>query len=179
METVMNMNDLRIQTACFTGHRDIDPARLPAIVSRIAELLKSLLARGVTDFAVGGAVGFDMIAAEYLIRLREEAPGTPIRILSILPWPGWMENWTEEEIAREKRILENSDQVLFVAQAYSDEVYLVRDRALVDRSSFCISCCDRPCSGTAYTVQYALSRGIPVANTSPWDISRLAGSDMN
>ena len=48
-----------------------------------------------------------------------------------------------------------------------------RDRKLVDGSGYCVSYCNRPNTGTAYTVKYAMKRGVKVLNASSFDLRNL------
>lgn len=166
------MADFKSRTCCFTGHRDIIPGDYQKILTRVGYILSPLIQNGVSFFGVGGAVGFDMIAAEYLIDLRDRQ-GKKIKIISVLPYPDWRKQWSEEQIARQDIIMKKSDKVVFVRQEYSRDVFLVRDRRLVDESSYCISYCNRRTGGTAYTVRYALKNGLQVFNASSWDLKQL------
>ena len=167
------MADFKSQTCCFTGHRDIDPLNERKIQARVQHILWRLLAKDVKYFGVGGAIGFDMLMAEYLIDLRDKDV-EKIKIISVLPFPGWMERWTDEQKKRQELILKKSDKVVYAQQEYTRDVYLVRDRKLVDGSGYCISYCNRRTGGTAYTVRYALEQGLEVHNASSWDIRQLA-----
>ena len=156
---------MKTGTCCFTGHRNIRKEDAETLRGKIRDQVLQLLEQGVTEFLVGGAVGFDMLAAETLIELREK-DGKELRLVSVLPYPQWREKWTEKEKEREDRILEKSDEILFSADAYKREAYLHRDRRMVDGSEVCIACCSRKTGGTAYTVRYALRQGVRVINTA-------------
>lgn len=159
-------------TCCFTGHRNIPKCDEQNILTRVHYLLQPLLQNGVKYFGVGGAVGFDMIVAEYLLDLRDRQ-GKKIKIISVLPFPDWREKWNKDEIWRQDQIMRRSDKVTFVRDAYCKDVYLIRDRKLVDESGYCISYCNRRTGGTAYTVRYAMKQGLQVFNASSWDLNQL------
>lgn len=160
------------QTCCFTGHRNIPKCDEQKILTRVHYHLQPLMANRVKYFGVGGAVGFDMIVAEYLLDLRDRQ-GKKIKIISVLPFPEWREKWNEDEIRRQDEIMRRSDKVTFVRDAYCKDVYLIRDRKLVDESGYCISYCNRRTGGTAYTVRYAMKKGLQVFNASSWDLGQL------
>lgn len=160
------------KTCCFTGHRDLPKWDEQKVIARVRHLLRPLLMDGVMYFGVGGAQGFDMLVAEYLLDLRERQK-KQIKIISVLPYPGWREGWTEEEIHRQDRIMQGSDKVTFVSEKNCNGVYLLRDRILVDGSGHCISYCHRMTGGTAYTVRYAMKQGLRVFNASSWDLRQL------
>ena len=165
-------NDLVSRTCCFTGHQDIPKCDEQKVITRVRYLLQPLMDQGVAYFGVGGAVGFDMLVAEHLLHLRDDL-GKKIYIISVLPFPDWRNQWTEAQKQRQDEIMRRSDKVTFVSQSYSKGVYLLRDRKLVDGSAYCISYCRRTTGGTAYTVRYALKKGLIVRNAGSWDLRQL------
>ena len=158
---------------CFTGHRNIRKEDEDLIRRKIREQVLLLLDQGISTFMVGGAVGFDMLAAEVLLDLREQE-GRTLRLVSVLPFLEWRAGWRSEEMDREDRILERSDEISFMDGKIIRRTYLDRDRKMVDHSSVCIAYCTRRNGGTAYTVRYALKKGISVINLAEWDIRQLA-----
>ena len=93
----------------------------------------------------------------------------------MLPYPGWREGeeWDDQLRLREDWILRQCDKVVYVRQEYEKGVFLLRDRKLVDGSGYCVSYCNRPNTGTAYTVKYAMKRGVKVLNASSFDLRNL------
>ncbi len=163
------------QTCCLTGHRVIPPGEEKKIMVRTRYILLRLIReKNVRFFGVGGAVGFDMLAAEYLLDLKARREHQ-LRIISVLPYPAWREteDWTDELRLRQDRILRASDKVVYIREEYAKNVFLLRDRKLVDGSAYCVSYCNRPRTGTAYTVKYAMSRGVKVYNASSFNLRDL------
>ena len=163
------------QTCCLTGHRIIPPGEEKMIMVRAQNIiLKLIREKNVRFFGVGGAVGFDMLAAEYLLHLKAHRE-QQLRIISVLPYPAWREtdDWTDELRLREERILRGCDKIVYVRQEYEKSVFLLRDRKLVDGSAYCVSYCNRPRTGTAYTVKYALDHGVKVYNASSFNLKDL------
>ena len=163
------------QTCCLTGHRIIPPGEEKKIMVRAQNIILRLIReKNVRFFGVGGAVGFDMMAAEYLLRLKAHKE-QQLRIISVLPYPAWREteDWTDELRLREDRILRACDKVVYVRPEYEKNVFLLRDRKLVDGSAYCVSYCNRPRTGTAYTVKYALDHGVKVYNASSFNLKDL------
>ena len=158
---------------CFTGHRNIRKEDEDLIRRKIREQVLLLLDQGISTFMVGGAVGFDMLAAEVLLDLREQE-GKTLRLVSVLPFLEWRAGWRPEEMDREDRILQKSDEIILSEEQDTRRSYLDRDRKMVDHSSVCIAYCTRRNGGTAYTVRYALKKGITVINLADWDIGQLA-----
>ena len=167
---------MKSNTCCFTGHRNIRKADEESIKGKILEQVLIQLQQGISTFMVGGAVGFDMMAGEVLLDLREKE-GKELRLVSVLPYLAWREKWMEEDKDREDRILEKSDEILFSMSEYQREAYLHRDRRMVDASAVCIACCSRKTGGTAYTVRYALKNGLQVINLADWNIAQLIDTE--
>ena len=164
------------QTCCLTGHRVIPPGEEKKIMVRAQNIILRLIReKNVRFFGVGGAVGFDMMAAEYLLHLKAHKE-QQLRIISVLPYPAWREteDWTDERRLREDRILRACDKVVYVRPEYEKNVFLLRDRKLVDGSAYCVSYCNRPRTGTAYTVKYALDHGVRVYNASSFSLKDLS-----
>lgn len=165
----------REMTCCLTGHRIIPPGEEQKIMVRARNIIMRLIReKNVRYFGVGGAVGFDMLAAEYLLHVKAHK-AQQIKIISVLPYPEWREteDWDDDLRWREERILTRSDKVVYVSDHYEEGVFLARNRKLVDDSGYCVSYCNRPRSGTAYTVRYALSHGVKVMNASSFDVRAL------
>lgn len=163
---------MRDHTCCFTGHRDIPAGEEAAVRAKVREQALFLLAEGYNTFLVGGAVGFDMLAAEVLLDLREKE-GKKLSLVSVLPFWRWRDKWPEWAKEREDEILEKCDEISFSRLKNSRQCYLDRDRKMVDRSSMCIAYCKKYGGGTAYTVRYAFKQGIRVVNIADWDPEQL------
>ena len=77
------MIDMESRTACFTGHRELPTDDLPEISKRLEDTLLTLIEQGYCYFGAGGALGFDTLAAQAVLRLRERYP--QIRLILVLP----------------------------------------------------------------------------------------------
>lgn len=164
----------RNQTCCFTGHQEIPPGEEQKILTRVRYLVMPLIFNDVLYFGVGGARGFDMLAAEYLLKVRDRDK-SKVRVISVLPFPGYMDSWEEKDKLRQEEILRRSDKVVYAARESHPGVYYERDRHLVDSSGFCVCYCRRVTGGTAYTVRYAKAQGLKVMNACSWDLRQLGG----
>ena len=155
---------MKEQTCCFTGHRNVPvDKQKEIIVARTEAKVRELIRGGYRCFITGGAVGYDTLAAELLVHLRDvEHMG--IRVILAYPFDGYMDRWSEEQKATYERLLPLYDERICVAAAASRGAYLQRDRYMVDASSMCIAYCTRQTGGTAYTIRYAAKTGVPVCN---------------
>ena len=153
---------------CFTGHRPagLPDARSSGLVLLRKHLMETICAAadyGVTEFLAGGARGFDTIAADAVLYLRD-VMGYPIALKLLLPSPRQTERWPAEDRDRYETILDLADDKAFLSDTNDAAAMHKRDRALVDNADCCICYLKKMKGGTLYTVNYAIDRGIPVYN---------------
>ena len=155
-----------MKTVAFTGHR---PEKLPwgydegsseALLYkfRLREALEYLIGKGYVNFLSGGARGFDAIAAEVVISLREIYPW--IKLVMVLPCANQAERWSSKDRQRWERLCLQSDHVETLAQMFDKGCMFRRNRYLVDHSDLVLAAYDG-CSGggTAMTLDYAHKTG--------------------
>ena len=119
--------------------------------------------KGICFFGVGGAIGYDTLAADILFQLREtEFPN--IKIILVYPFEGFYSKWSNKQRAEYERLLPRYDKRVCLSQYAKKGAYLARNRHLVDHSSYCIAYCTRTKGGTAYTLDDAGRQGLTVCN---------------
>ena len=155
---------MREQTCCFTGHRHILEADREKIKHRLETVITSLYQRGVCYYGAGGALGFDTLAAQAVLRLRERYPA--LKLILVLPCLDQTKGWRPEDISAYDQIKAGADKVVYTSQTYTPGCMHKRNRYLVDNSGTCICCLNKQTGGTAYTVQYAKSRGLDIIDLS-------------
>ena len=158
--------EMRKKTACFTGHRQMDEP-IAVIERRLTETVESLIQKGYLYFGAGGARGFDALASEVVLKLKEAYP--QIHLILVLPFDeqySHEKSWTRAEIEQYHRLKKRASKVVVLASEYSSGVYYRRNRHLVDNSSVCVAYMNRANSGTSYTVNYARAKGLEVVNTA-------------
>ncbi len=151
----------REHTVCFTGHRMMDKADR-ASGCRLSELLEALYQRGYTDFLCGGALGFDQLAAEHVVHLRNRHPD--VRLIFCLPCADQSARWSRVDCRRYEQLLYLSDETRVLSPRYYDGCMQTRNNYMVDRSSICVTYMKRLGGGTLSTVKYALAEDLPVIN---------------
>lgn len=154
------------RTLCFTGHR---PEALPergnekkpgmrALLGALDAAVLRALDEGFTLFLAGGAQGFDMLAAEAVLRHGAD-------IFLALPGRDQSKDWCEADAARYSAILAAAGgNVWYAAETCSNDSMRRRNRFLVDHAGRCVAYLSRMRGGTLYTVRYALENGVPVEN---------------
>jgi len=151
------------KTCCFTGHRP------DGIIERPEDLeyefdtaLRQACLDGYTTFLTGMAKGFDIIAAEYVLLLRQS--GSPVRLVCAMPYPAFGARGKDEWSERSRRILGQADDIVYVCDHYHRGVFQQRNRWMVDRSSRVIAYYKGTDGGTKNTVEYAAKRNRTVIN---------------
>lgn len=144
------------KTCCFTGHRTIPQKEWTAIENKTEEICLELIQRGIKYFMTGGALGFDTMAAQCILRLRTEYD---IKLIIAVPCRTQSKNWSEADREIYRRILELADCVTVLSEEYTKECMLRRNRYMVQHSSVCVAYLKRMSGGTAYTVRYAADEG--------------------
>lgn len=153
---------MRETTCCFTGHRKIPVDELEGLAERLEKTLRALIAEGVSRFAAGGAVGFDTLAAQTVLRLRAEY--SHIRLVLILPCPNQTRSWSARDTEEYERIRRLADETVYVSPDYGRGCMQRRNRRLVEEACVCVYYLTRTTGGTAYTVALAEKAGLRAIN---------------
>ena len=136
-------------------------------------MLRLCREEGITVFLSGGALGFDTLAAETVLDVAREVPG--VSLVVVRPCADQTRGWSSRDTARYDSILARASEVVTLAPAYRPGCMQARNRYLVDHSSIVLCYLTESTGGTAYTVKYAVSRGLPVVNTAPAKPDLLSG----
>ena len=154
---------MRKQACCFTGHRVIPAEELETLTQKTEDIVRRLAKEGFVFFIAGGALGFDTLAAETVLRLREtEFPD--IYLLLAIPCENQAAAWPPTERARYERIRSEADKTRVLAEHYYNGCMQVRNRYMVDHASLCVCYMAKPTGGTASTVRYAKKEKLTVIN---------------
>ena len=120
--------------------------------------------QGYRYFGCGGALGFDTLAAQTVLRLQKIYP--EIRLILVLPCRDQTRGWKQADVAEYDRIMKVADKVTYTSEQYYSGCMHKRNRHLVDNSSLCICYLTEQSGGTAYTVNYARSQGLKIINVA-------------
>ena len=153
---------LKGQTCCFTGHRII-PSGMEQKLFRVTEkVVENAIKSGYRYFGVGGALGFDTIAALVVLKLRESYPS--IKLILVLPCLNQTRGWSTEDIEIYENIKKQADKIVYTSKEYTRGCMHKRNRHLVNNSSLCICYLTEEKGGTYYTVKYAQENQLAVVN---------------
>ena len=152
------------QTGCFTGHRHIPDKQIEIVKASLEKTIIALYKRGVIYYGAGGALGFDTLAAEAVLCLREHYP--KLRLILVLPCRNQTRGWKEPDVSRYEDIRRKADKVVYTSEEYTRGCMHKRNRHLVDYSSVCVCYKTQDSGGTAYTVSYAHGKGLEIINVA-------------
>lgn len=153
-----------MESCCFTGHRRLPTGDAGLCLIRLTEkAVHDAYDAGCRRFYAGGALGFDMLAAAVVCRLRDTEL-SDISLHLILPCRDQDSRWSPHDRERYRKMIELADSYVYLYKDYADGVMAARNRALVDAADLCIAYMSSSKSGTGLTVSMAKRRGIPVRN---------------
>ena len=151
---------MKEDACCFTGHRDIPPEILPALAAKLEAAILELIADGIRYFYAGGALGFDTLAPENVLRLPDHFP--QLQLILALPCREQTRGWFAASVKRYESILRRANEVVYTSEHYTRGCMQRRNRFMVDHSAVCVAYCTRATGGSAYTLQYARKAGLRI-----------------
>ena len=150
----MTEAEKRLHRCCFTGHR---PEKLHqserVIIKQLQSEIKEAVGKGHTTFITGMAKGVDIWAAEIVINLSRKDPR--IKLICALPYPDFGQHWRDGWSERFNEIMSQADFVKVVCKEFSYSSYQLRNKWLVDHSSYLIAVFNGESGGTKNTLDYA------------------------
>jgi len=154
---------MREKTCCFTGHREL-PTGLGRwkLSKRLEKAVVEQIEKGVRFFGAGGALGFDTLAAQTVLKLKKKY--LDIKLILVLPCLTQTRGWPVEDVEEYERIKAKADKVVYISQEHTKDCMFKRNRHLVDNSGVCICYKVKDSGGTAYTVDYAKAQGLEIIN---------------
>ena len=158
----MKKSEMRLYTCCFTGHRVLPEKDYTILKNRLRERAEAAIRSGYRYFGCGGALGFDTLAAQTVLELREEYKH--IRLILVLPCKTQTKYWQKADITEYEWIKTAADKVVYISEEYTEDCMLRRNRHLAENSSLCICCLTKQTGGTAYTVRLARKNGLKIWN---------------
>lgn len=160
-------------SVCFSGPR---PTKLPdggnaldptmrKITQALSQQIQMEAQQGMIWFITGIMAGFDVIAGEAVLRVRNSFP--QIRLALIAPFrKGYFatEYWTPDWRERALELCRCRDYGLCLHDTYTKGVYYERDRFMVEHACKLICYYNGQGGGTKYTVEQAQKAGLEIHN---------------
>ena len=152
---------------CFTGHRSIKEP-LSNLYRRLDRAIeKAISENNASDFYAGGAVGFDMIAAMRVLRLKKKYRSVRLHLVLPCPIPEMVTKWSDRDKITFDDILNRADSITVISDRYYDGCMRERNQRLVDLAD-CLCICywnkNDNRSGTGQTVRMAEKKGLNINN---------------
>ena len=156
------MDDFK--SCCFSGHRYISAEHFMKLPELLDQTLERLVNDGFRHFKTGGAIGFDTLCALKCLDLKKRHPSLSITLELCLPCRDQTLGWTDHDKAAYNFVLSRADKVFFEYEKYTSGCMYKRNRRLVDGSDVCVTYLASSSGGTAYTCNYARSKGVRIIN---------------
>lgn len=140
--------------------------KLSDITVSLEKIIIKYINEGYRYFGAGGALGFDTLAAETVLRLKNKYPY--IKLILVLPCLSQTKGWNKTDIEKYNFIKAQADKVVYTSQEYTSDCMFKRNRHLVNQSSLCICYLSKNSGGTAYTVAYAKKNKLKIENIAEY-----------
>lgn len=146
--------NINIENVCaFTGHRNLEDN---FDGTRLEEVITAFIEEGYTTFLSGMAVGFDLLAAEIVLKLKKIFPD--VKLIACVPCEGQSRYFAADKKEKYEKILQGCDEVKVLSDHYYNGCMQARDRYMVDNSSLLIAYKRVNEGGAYYTLKYALEQ---------------------
>lgn len=154
--------DIGFKSCCFTGHRFLPPEKVDDIRLALEDIVSELCKRGCSRFISGGAIGFDMMSAEIVLKLKKTFP--EIMLVMALPCRDQHIKWGKADRLRYESLISRADRVIYLCESYVTGCMHLRNKYMVDNAELCVAYLENRKGGTEYTVKYANECGRSVVN---------------
>ena len=154
----------KYRSCFFSGHRILEKKEAQLMKSLLREEILNKINDGVTRFIAGGAIGFDTLAAEQVIDIKQDYP--QVQLVLYLPCKNHFARWGQKDVERFDEITKHADEIKYVYQGkYIPGCMQMRNNAMVkDSDCGIVYLANRMGSGSAQTASHAKEKGIPFVN---------------
>ena len=153
----------KVKSVAFTGHRSVPYAQRGIVRLRLQNAVKRFYNNGYRIFYCGMAVGFDLLAAEVVLSLKEEL--TDIKLVAAIPFKHQYFKFAREDRRRYFDVLQKADEAITLSEEYYKGCLLRRNDFMLENSSSLIAFYNgEQKGGTFYTCKRAEERRMPVLN---------------
>ncbi len=136
------------QACAFTGHRDLSSDFKP---QKLRKVIRRLVNDGVATFYCGMAIGFDLLAAEILLKIKKKHP--EVKLVACLPCQNQDKYFSETDKLRYAACLAAADEIVCLSDHYYNGCMQVRDKYMAERADILVAYCRKTTGGTAYTIR--------------------------
>ena len=149
IETINSRENAPVYKTCaFTGHRHLEEDFSP---SALKKAIKTAISDGIAVFYCGMAMGFDLLAAEYILKQKKYFPH--VRLVACVPCYGQEKYFSDKDKKRYAAILKKADEQTILSDHYFNGCMQMRDKYMAERADILIAYCNKEKGGAAYTVK--------------------------
>lgn len=158
------------KTCFFSGHRVLPEMRRGSIILLLERFIVEKYNEGITDFISGGALGFDTLAAQTIIRLKRYFDiYEKMRLILYLPCYDSDYNWSVYDRDIFMQIKFYADEIEIIEKsAYTDTCMKNRNLKMVEDSCCGIVYKTTNVGGTGQTVSMAKKLNRPIINLADY-----------
>lgn len=158
------MNIDKTKTIAFTGHRKLKPGiTKQELTEKLDTAITDAYHQGYKAFITGMADGFDLLAGEAVLRVKETF--LDLELNCVIPFRGQEACFSPEDKLRYFGLLSRSSSTYYLSDEYCDGSFLHRNDYMLERCSKVIAYFDGSVKcGTGYTVRRAQRGNLPVIN---------------
>jgi uncharacterized phage-like protein YoqJ len=132
------------------------------LVSFITAAVEESIDAGFDTFITGGARGIDLWAALIIAGLKADRPEAGLKLVTAVPFRNQNALLVGKELFDYGTVIDRSDCVVYISDAYTPDCLKRRNRYMIDHSSKLIAVLSNPKSGTGQTIRMAREAGIEV-----------------
>lgn len=153
----------KANSVAFSGHRSLPEERTDDLRKKLRGKINLLYAMGIRNYYCGMALGFDMLAAEVILSLKNNLPN--LKLIAVVPFKGQSARWGYREQTKYNAILAQCDETIILSQVYYNGCLLRRNDYMIAHSCGLIAFFDgKPKGGTFYTCRKAKASGMDIIN---------------
>ncbi len=136
------------------------------VQNKLVKTLELLIKEGAENFYAGGAIGFDTIAADAVIRLRQIYPQIKLHLVLPCCEAEQTARWNDSQKSKYREIFIAADSIEYISKHYYNGCMKKRNARLIELSDCCVCYYNdkNSTSGTGQTVRMALNKKIRVIN---------------
>lgn len=140
----------------FSGHRLLEDDFDRALLERVTE---GLMKKGYRTFLCGMAKGFDLAAAEVVLKLKGVYGA---ELIACIPYRGQAEYFSSSDRERYENILKYCSRKIIFSEKYNRWCMHARDRYMAENCSALVCYLRKRSGGTFYTVNYGRRNGVKI-----------------
>lgn len=156
------MTGLERSRCFFVGDRGLPAYRIKAIHQRMEETISELVQQGILNFFAGSEPGFEMLAAEAVIRYRMHYPDSGVRLLFIPPERSVLDGRPQAELHKIDALRQTANRVLDPQLYPGLSTLESRRRWMADHSAACVTYFSHLQDCNSEIIQYARRGGLRV-----------------